>query len=266
MSKNLFRIILILAANSLLFGCSSNVIYDDEEHPGFGIPQSKPIPSQKGLKGTQKSYVVFGKRYYPMLDATGFTQKGLASWYGGKFHGRKTANGEVYDMYGMTAAHKELPLPVYVEVTNLENNRSIVVRVNDRGPFHEGRIIDLSYTAAKKLDVIRKGTAPVEIRVLSDKTAKPTKIRKPAQKSAAGSPAPKIYVQVGAFSSADNAESFRQQLEADLSRSVRLHETQSHTGRLYRVQVGPLASNDTAQRVAADLAELGIDNSHTIYD
>lgn len=117
--------------------------------------------------GNPPSYVVFGKRYYTMKSALGYRERGIASWYGTKFHGRRTSSGERYDMYRMTAAHKSLPLPTYVEVRNLQNGRTAILRVNDRGPFHEGRIIDLSYAAALKLDILRTGTGLVEVRALS---------------------------------------------------------------------------------------------------
>ncbi len=131
------------------------------------IPNPIPRAEPKSKYGNPKSYEVFGTTYYTMDSVSpGYTEKGIASWYGTKFHGRRTSSGEPYDMYQMTAAHKTLPLPSYVEVINLRNGHRIVVRVNDRGPFHEGRIIDLSYVAATKLGINLTGTAPVEIRVL----------------------------------------------------------------------------------------------------
>ncbi|MBT3198261.1 MAG: septal ring lytic transglycosylase RlpA family protein [Gammaproteobacteria bacterium] len=132
----------------------------------LATPDAVPKREPRCKYGNMASYTVKGKRYRPMRSATDFTEKGIASWYGPNFHGKPTSCMEKYDMYQMSAAHKTLPLPSYVEVTNLENNRKVVVRVNDRGPFHEGRIIDLSYTAAWKLDLIKKGTAQVSIRVL----------------------------------------------------------------------------------------------------
>lgn len=123
----------------------------------------------EALKGWQKPYIIDGKRYTPLLDHDGFVQEGIASWYGDKFHGRKTSNGEVYDMYAMTAAHKTLPMGVFVKVENLANGRSEVLRINDRGPFVTGRIIDLSYTAARNLDVVGRGTAPVRVTALGYK-------------------------------------------------------------------------------------------------
>lgn len=127
------------------------------------------VPKQEPLSkyGNPESYVVFGKRYYPLKTSFGFREQGVASWYGKKFHGRKTSSGEIYDMYKMTAAHKHLPLPTFVNVKNLETGKSIVVRVNDRGPFHDNRIIDLSYAAASKLGILNKGTGRVEVSAIN---------------------------------------------------------------------------------------------------
>ena len=121
------------------------------------IPNAVPRHEPKSRYGNPASYVVFGKRYHVMNSSQGFVERGIASCYGTKFHGRRTSSGETYDMYAMTAAHKNLPLPTYVQVTNLKNGKSVVVKVNDRGPFHENRIIDLSYVAAIKLDIVRNG-------------------------------------------------------------------------------------------------------------
>ena len=140
--------------------------------PSSQIPQSKlptdAVPRIEPLSkyGNPVSYEVFGKRYYTMKSSQDFVQRGIASWYGKKFHGRRTSSGEKYNMYAMTAAHKELPLPTYVQVTNLKNGKKIVVRVNDRGPFHDNRVIDLSYSAATKLDIVSQGTGLVEVRAL----------------------------------------------------------------------------------------------------
>jgi len=146
---------LIIFIPWLLVACSTPVT--DSGPSGYvdvsGIPDAIPRNEPLSRGGNQASYEVFGKRYYVLNSAEGFTERGVASWYGNKFHGNQTSNGEIYDMYAMTAAHKRLPLPSYVRVTNLKNQRSVVVRVNDRGPFHKGRIIDLSYVAAKKLGI-----------------------------------------------------------------------------------------------------------------
>jgi rare lipoprotein A len=156
----------------LLSGCSSTV--DKDSAPGnapdvSGIKDAVPKVEPKSKYGNPKSYVVFGKRYHTKSSSKGHVERGLASWYGKKFHGRKTSSGERYDMYAMTAAHKTLPLPTYARVTNVETGRSAVVKINDRGPFHGKRVIDLSYTAARKLGVVSKGTAMVEVRAIDPK-------------------------------------------------------------------------------------------------
>jgi rare lipoprotein A len=158
----------LLGVLSLLSGCATT---GGDSAPASGpdladIEDAVPRAEPKSKYGNPKSYVVFGKRYYTKASADGHVERGLASWYGKKFHGRRTSSGERYDMHAMTAAHKSLPLPTYVEVTNLNNGRSTVVKVNDRGPFHGERVIDLSYAAARKLGMVRKGTAMVEVRAV----------------------------------------------------------------------------------------------------
>ena len=131
--------------------------------PVFGVPDAVPRAEVKTRSGNPESYEVDGKEYHVLDTSRGYSQRGIASWYGQAFHGRSTSSGEPYDMYLMTAAHKTLPLPTYVQVTNLENGRTVVVRVNDRGPFVEGRIIDVSYVAAQRLGMVGRGTAQVEV-------------------------------------------------------------------------------------------------------
>ena len=147
-----------------LAGCSSRGELDDEAIAR--IPDAVPKVEPPARSGNPESYVVFGRRYYTKKSVRGHVERGLASWYGRPFHGRKTSSGEIYDMYAMSAAHKTLPLPTYARVTNLENGRRVVVRINDRGPFHDDRVIDLSYTAAVKLGMKRQGTARVEVRAI----------------------------------------------------------------------------------------------------
>ena len=141
---------------------------DDTAAGGYVVV---PQPETKSRYGNPETYVVFGERYHVLDTSDGYVERGIASWYGEPFHGRKTSSGETYDMHRLTAAHKSLPLPTYVQVTNLDNGRRIVVRVNDRGPFHEGRIIDLSYAAARKIGMIGPGTARVEVRALDPPAA-----------------------------------------------------------------------------------------------
>lgn len=158
----------------LLPGCSSTVDKDFEPDLS-GIKDAVPKYEPKSKYGNPKSYVVFGKRYRTKSSSKGHVERGLASWYGKKFHGRKTSSGERYDMYAMTAAHKTLPLPTYARVTNVKTGRSAVVKINDRGPFHGNRVIDLSYSAARKLGVVSKGTAMVEIRAIDPSRPEPAR-------------------------------------------------------------------------------------------
>jgi len=193
---------------------------------------SPPPPSKPGHP---KPYKVLGKWYQPLPHSEGFRQRGLASWYGRYFHGKKTSNGEIYNMYAMTAAHKTLPLGTYVKVHNLENNRSIVVRINDRGPFVRGRVIDLSYTAAKDIGIVGPGTARVEVVALGRRT------------STSGGTAPtytaedyshgKFTFQVGAFLDRENAERQKRELA---QRYKNAHITVYDRGDkiFYRVRVG----------------------------
>ena len=260
----------------LLNGCGTRV-FEEADGPGDArrlsqvsdaVPRVEPL--SRG--GNPSSYVVFGKRYYPMRDSRGFVQRGIASWYGSKFHGRKTSNGETYDMYRMTAAHTRLPLPTYVEVTNLENGRRAVVRVNDRGPFHGNRVIDLSYAAASRIGMLGKGTALVEIRAIDPRywgkpppriAAAPPAVSQP---TAPGSAEPRIFLQAGAFSDAGNAERLRARLEGDLARAVRVTPASAPIGRIHRVQVGPLASVEIADEVSEALQTLGIADPMVVID
>ncbi len=204
--------------------------------------------------GNPDSYEVFGKTYYVRDSSIGFQQEGIASWYGTKFHGRRTSSGEEYDMFAMTAAHKTLPIPVYVEVTNHDNGRVAIVRVNDRGPFHEGRIIDLSYAAATKLGVARTGTANVSIRVIT------TEQEKISQRSAeivesAVSVGDKLYVQVAAFSAEKNALQHMGLLKAEGFKDVRLYIESIKGKPLYRLRIGPLPSEHVAKQVMNQLKQ-----------
>jgi peptidoglycan lytic transglycosylase len=161
-------------------------------------------PETRGLKGWQKPYLVNGKRYEPLLSHEGFVQEGTASWYGDDFHGRQTSNGELYDMYALTAAHKTLPLGVYVRVRNLANGREAIVRINDRGPFVKERVIDLSYAAAKLLGITESGTALVRIEALGfrvDSGSAAQSYRPPASYDTG-----RFAVQIAAFTNRDNAE------------------------------------------------------------
>lgn len=210
------------------------------------VPKHEPISKY----GNPASYEVFGKRYTTLTTSEGFVERGIGSWYGRKFHGQRTSSGEPYDMHAMTAAHKHLPLPTYARVTNLENGRSVVVKINDRGPFHEGRVIDLSYAAAVKLGYSDKGTAPVEVVALAPSGASVSTKTMPQTSNG-------MFVQVGAFSSRDNAEQLQRQL-AHVPAPIDIKEDQNRSAFLYRVRIGPLASASSADAISQTLRELGL--------
>jgi len=232
-----------------------------------------------------RPYQVFGKEYVPLASVQPYRQRGMASWYGKKFHGQRTASGETYDMYAMTAAHTTLPIPSYARVTRVATGRSVIVRINDRGPFHQGRMIDLSYAAALKLGFVHLGSAEVELESIepgqavtptqqaATTTAPAAATTAPAATTTAATIAPDaaptppaattteqalsvseraaaVYVQVGAFSSRDNAESLRSRLEGEfgwLKDTVQVLAI----GNLWRLHVGPYHTQDDARAVAA---------------
>jgi rare lipoprotein A len=212
-----------------------------------------------------KPYAVRGKTYYPLQSARGFVEEGMASWYGPGFHGKRTANGESYDMYAMTAAHKILPLGAIVRVTNKNNGRSLVLRINDRGPFVDDRVIDLSRAAADKLDVVSKGVAPVRIVALSDQPQTASTATK------AGEPVPKlnsskggrIFVQVGSFLQQDDAQEMARQLE---SLGYRGRYFYADSVKRWRVQLGPLPSRDMAEGMKEGLVDVAHDAFVVIDD
>ena len=218
-------------------------------------------PSRPDLHPTQKPYTVNDQKYQPIASADGFREEGLASWYGKDFHGRKTSNGETYDMYAMTAAHKTLPMNVYLKVTNLDNGRSTVVRVNDRGPFVKKRIIDLSYSAAQQLGVVGPGTAPVRIEALG------------YQESGSGAPGvyrqPDSYevgpfmVQVGAFTVRDNAYRLADKLKQQFGTST-VAEGWVGGRKFYRVRVGLYANMALASDGLMQMEANGFPNSFIV--
>lgn len=219
------------------------------------IPDAVPRAEPRSARGNPPFYDVNGKRYFVMSDATGYVERGIASWYGPGFHSGLTSSGERYNMYAMTAAHKTLPLPTYVRVTNLQNGKSVVVRVNDRGPFKDGRIIDLSYTAAAKLDMLKDGTAFVEVRALTPQDS-------PSAPSAPSS----IYVQVGAFSSEHNATTLLQRLRSHGIENSFVRRDNVDGRTLYRVRIGPLPSVGEFDRLLAKLRSLGLEDARLASD
>ena len=213
------------------------------------IPDAVPRAEPKSAKGNPPFYNVLGKRYFVLSTSTGYLERGVASWYGPGFHAQSTSNGERYDMYAMSAAHKTLPLPAYVQVTNLRNGRSVTVRVNDRGPFKDGRIIDLSYTAASKLGMLRDGTAFVEVRAVTTSEQ---------ADHAAVAPATALFVQAGAFTAEANAQKLVTQLRAQGVTNANVRGDQVNGQTLYRVRVGPIPSVPEFDKVLARLKKLGI--------
>jgi rare lipoprotein A len=215
-------------------------------------PEAVPRAEPRSAHGNPPFYDVLGQRYYVLGSADGYVERGVASWYGPTFHGGSTSSGEPYDMYGMTAAHKTLPLPTWARVTNLKNGKSIVVRINDRGPFVANRLIDLSYTAAERLDMLREGTTLVEVRALSPGV--PEELGR-----AAASPPPVLYLQAGAFADAQRAQRLLSKLQgAGLRNAFIASPLQGRSSALYRVRLGPVASVAEYDALSARLAALGI--------
>lgn len=220
------------------------------------IPDAVPRPEPRSRRGNPPFYEVNGRRYSVLPSAEGYVERGVASWYGPGFHGKPTSMGETYDMHAMTAAHPTLPLPAYARVTNLANGRSVVVRINDRGPFAHNRIIDLSYTAALKLGMVREGTAFVEVRALTP--GGPDPLTRASQ-----SPGPELYVQAGAFGDPRNAQRLLERLRAaGIDNAFVLAAPERGATRLYRVRAGPLASVAEFDRLVARLDALGIADAH----
>lgn len=246
---------------SFLAGQSTSVLsYDGPPSDQVDISQIlDPIPRKETITraGNYSPYTVLGKTYHVNFNPQGFTETGRASWYGTKFHGNKTANGEIYDMFAMTAAHKTLPIPSYVRVTNLDNGKQITVRVNDRGPFHDGRVIDLSYVAAKKLDILNTGTAPVKVELIAPEEGTAKSVAKTANTHAGA-----FYLQVGAFGTVDSANALRTNLASHVVHPVKV----SHDARrnLYKVLVGPVSSEAEVPSLRAALQAAEIHETYLV--
>jgi len=230
-------------------------------------PKWEPLSRQ----GNQKNYTVLGKRYEVMTNDASYEKVGYASWYGLKFHDELTSNGERYDMYSFSAAHKSLPLPSYVKVTNLENSRELVVRVNDRGPFHSDRIIDLSYAAAIKLGYKDQGTAKVRLERLfvpQPSAEQADNSQRPIEKTSVNLPPKEIlapYVQIAAFSSYDLAEAMRLRAESYVQDvPVFLATVEVDSGLLYRVRIGPFVTDSDAQELVNVLVNAKIGSPQVI--
>ena len=231
--------VIALVAGLVLAGCQSSPSQTTRKHevrdgpplvepPGLAdLPDPEVRHERPTKRGNPKSYTVLGKTYYVMNSAAGYDAVGNASWYGRKFHGRLTSSGEPFDMYELTAAHRTLPIPTYARVTNLENDRSTIVRINDRGPFHDNRIIDLSYAAAVKLGYSARGTARVRVEVLE--------------------PGNRYVLQAGAFSDLNRADRLKAAL-GDLTGKPTYVVKMSGES-LYRVRLGPVRGRSEAERL-----------------
>ena len=310
LSKTPANVLFLALASLALAGCS--LTKRKPEHPAaipsgssvpappadvLSVPDAVPRAEPRGTRGNPPFYEVFGKRYYVMASSDGWVERGTASWYGPGFHAASTSLGERYDMYAMTAAHKTLPIPCYAEVTNLRNGRKVVVRINDRGPFVGDRIIDLSYTAAAKLDMLTAGTAPVEIRVISTSkgpgagpgSAVPPSLPAsppppvmptapvmppPAAPAvtvvnapAAGIPGVKpMFIQAGVFADHENA---RRRVEMLLGAGVELAslaDLPRADRTLFLVRVGPFASVEEFDLNMKRLRTLGITDARLLTD
>jgi rare lipoprotein A len=263
----------------------------DKEIDMSHVPDAVPRIENRTIAGNKNPYTVLGKTYFLMTDERAYIERGKASWYGFKFNGERTSNGELYDMFAMTGAHKTLPIPSYVRVTNLDNRSSVVVRINDRGPFHEGRIIDLSYAAAQRLGITRVGTGNVEVEVVvpegdprpplrmrkQDKVARDAGMVSQAEAGGmsgdsklpdGGSINSKLpdgtYLQIAAFGVEQSAKQFVSNVKARLKFPVLISVTKV-PNKLYRVRVGPFKDAQSIQVAREALQKIDISEVHVVY-
>ncbi|WP_404340546.1 septal ring lytic transglycosylase RlpA family protein [Pseudoalteromonas mariniglutinosa] len=250
---NIIKILIITSVITLLAACSSsNAGRYSMRHDSAPLRKPTVLEMQDAVvtdviksASAGRPYEVRGKRYTPMLDETGYIAEGIASWYGRKFHNHHTSNGEVYNMFAMTAAHKTLPLPSFARVTNLENGKSAIVRINDRGPFHDNRLIDLSYSAAYKLGYHLQGTARVKVEAIT-----------------LASSAPRLsYIQVAAGSTLSNIEA----LAFKLRQQYHLPTNIVAKDNMYRLRLGPIKNADEAQNVLKQLKQNQFQNAFLLY-
>ena len=280
MNTRVFRILYLMAILAVIDACSSasppsaknpnagrySIMQDRAPETSIdiiNIPEVVPEPVVRTIAGNRSPYSVLGKSYFVLPSEEGYSERGIASWYGEKFHGHKTSNGEVFDMYQVSAAHKSLPIPSFLRVTNLDNNRSIIVRVNDRGPFHGNRIIDLSYAAALKLGYADIGTARVQLdAIITEKLSSDSVSRGNIEPKALSSVSRVLiknqYLQIAALSSRESATELLANVEEVIDEPVFINTVKDPTGKtLYRVRVGPIGDpaeleNISRKLVAAD--------------
>ncbi len=231
-----------------------------------------PEPVQRTLAGNRSPYTVLGKTYTVLPTEEGYAERGVASWYGEKFHGHKTSNGEIFDMYQVSAAHKSLPIPSYARVTNLDNNRSIIVRVNDRGPFHGDRLIDLSYAAALKLGYADRGTARVHVESViadawQDQTVNNSTNRRSNETVLRLAGQENRYLQVGAFSRLESARRLRSQLQEITDQPVIIRSVDSAGGGvLHRVRIGPLDDGSEIRQLTDTVVAANLGSPYTVTE
>lgn len=283
----MIKILFLILLTVLVSACGSTANRDGAPRGAMlksnkevlAIPDAVPRREPLSKYGNPVTYVVMGKKYSVLKSSENYRRKGVASWYGTKFHGRRTSSGEPYDMYAMTAAHKSLPLPTYVRVTNLKNNRKVIVKVNDRGPFHDNRIIDLSYAAAIKLGIAGEGTGLVEVEVVKPQSKQPV-LKKTAYKNhktvkpvnghtlavPPGNRNLNLFVQVGAFSSRDSAHKVQSRLLDSSINNVQISRVNHKVSPVYRVRVGPVKSVEKADKIAARISSLGFGESAIIVE
>ncbi|TDR20722.1 septal ring lytic transglycosylase RlpA family protein [Marinicella litoralis] len=246
--------VLLLILSLAISGCGRKDNYKDIDTDK--IKPWKPKAEALSRYGNHSPYRVHGKVYQVNNNPAGYTETGKASWYGKKFHGRQTSNQEVYDMYKLTAAHKTLPLPSYVEVTNLKNNKKVVVRVNDRGPFIGDRIIDLSYAAAKALDYINDGIADVHIRVVNSPK---DLVKNPIKQGL-------TYLQLGAYSDKNAAYNLAKKTSELLGIETFVTILSTHNGALHRVRIGPIDSENKVNSLLNKIMASGIPDAKVITE
>lgn len=256
------RLLPLTALLLLAAGCAS-------QRP---VPTADPVTDGRSRYGNGPIYEVYGRRYVVLDSSQGYREHGIASWYGKKFHGRLTSSRERYDMYAMTAAHKSLPLPTYVEVRNLRNGKKVIVKVNDRGPFHDNRVIDLSYAAAARLDILEAGTGLVEVRSIdpvryAGNSGAPVDNRAAsADTGLPGDPGAGFYIQVGAYARLDNALKMRERLGGLGGGMTNVSEAVINGGRVYRVRIGPLTDITTADSIVVNLRTRGVHDHYITLD
>lgn len=230
------------------------------------VPDAVPRYEERTSAGNKNPYTVLGKTYHLIEDESSYKERGYASWYGNKFHGHRTSNGEMYNMYAMSGAHKTLPIPSYVRVTNVANGQSVVVRVNDRGPFHSGRIIDLSYAAAQRIGINKVGTGLVDVEIALPGDAAPIPLRadKNTKVVAEAALPAGTFLQVGAFASKTSASQFAASLGTKLTIPVVI-QSLSQPKEIHRVRLGPFKDAHSLQEAREQLARINILQAHVVY-